>query len=248
MLMTFTQVKEKLVSEGWSEVLENSEVVAVKTTISDKLTAVVSEGCRGYISLKFRENGRLVYYTEILAASNWLSEIKGCVGYFETYFYSDDSVKIADAHEKTEGDCLCDKDGNLVNIPADMVAAVLIKRVEKMGKLYSFMDLYETLELEDFGINNIVPTVEQLTVNGRLDVVKAMIDRIAELHAVDVIKSGYSDNKYDIKILDEFFKQTETPECVGLAWADLKNRLSEADRCPCRCSSAENGVLEKEDV
>lgn len=245
MLMTFTQVKEKLVSEGWSEVLENSEVVAVKT-ISDKLAAVVSGGYRGIISLKFRENGRLVYHTEIPAADNWLCEVKGCVSYFETYFYSDESIKIADAYENTEGDCLCDKDGNLVNIPADMVAAVLIKRIKKQRLLHWYMDLYEVQELEDFGINRIIPAVEQFTMRGRLDVAKAMIHRIAELHAVDVIESGYSDNKYDIKILDEFFKQTETPEDVSLAWADLKNRLSGAGRCSCHCSSAAGGVHEEE--
>lgn len=247
--MNMEDVMEKviasLVAEGWTEIRTLcGDIIAVKEIGDAK--AIVGEDQdqsdnRFFVYLDIEDDETEIEHEKFFVMS-WeaeqiLDSIRSMVSRFENgtseqYMHpeelrcTEDGLPVIDDGEDIEI-ISSDNEHHADFVPYDVsaVAGKLVTRARELGVLEDFKDIYETYPQEEFGTEVIMPFVKKNTAHGLEAVASAFIGRIASLHAEDVIREGYADEKYDTRILDDFFAEKEDiPEHVRLAWEDLKKR------------------------
>lgn len=239
------KVIASLVAEGWTENRTLfGDIIAVKEIGDAK--AIVGEDQdqsdnRFFVYLDIEDDETEIEYEKFFVMSWEAEQILDCIRSFVSNFENGtpEEYMHPEEHRCTEDGLPVIDDGEDIEIissdnehhddflPYDVsaVAEKLVTRARELGVLEAFKDMYETYPLEEFGTEVIMPFVNRNTSHGLGDVARAFIDRIASLHAEDVISEGYSDEKYDKKILDDFFSDDKRiPAHVRLAWEDLKKR------------------------
>lgn len=83
----------------------------------------------------------------------------------------------------------------------------LIEKARKMNLIENFEDTYETMSLEEFGTSVIIPFVQETIGQEKkdflLEISKAFIHKLADIHAINVIDEGLADEEYLMKIINE---------------------------------------------
>lgn len=183
-LKTFFQLTNRLIAEGWEtkkrEYL-NDNLFVVEKIIEGNFRAVI-EPCSMHFVTLYIEDDEICHYENgtRLISESVLEEINDIVRRYEAHFKGEGDMKIIDGEEI---EIICSSGNHYLDFnpcSVDNVVSILIKRIEKLGRLEEFKKFYEKHPLQ-FMNDLILPFVKTHTVHGSKYVARVLGDKIVEL-------------------------------------------------------------------